>query len=105
MAIEAIEIVQCAPESDLTTTERDIQLVWLRVHTEDGRMGLGETCPLGEPEEAVLHDSIVPQVIGQNPDDIRGIVDELKTYFNFYGHAGAEYQEATEPFDADYFSS
>jgi L-alanine-DL-glutamate epimerase-like enolase superfamily enzyme len=90
MEITAIETVTYAAESDLTDTERDIQLTTLRVYTDAGPVGLGETFPQAGMEGAALHGPIADRVLGRDPRDVSGIRDDLGTYFNYYGHAGAE---------------
>ncbi|MFB6308022.1 MAG: mandelate racemase/muconate lactonizing enzyme family protein [Haloarculaceae archaeon] len=90
MEITAIETVTFDRDSDLTDTERDIDITILRVHTSDGRVGLGETLPQKSMETAALHGPIAEQVLGEDPRRIQAIRDDLATYFNYYGHAGAE---------------
>lgn len=92
MQIRKFETVQFTPSSDITDTERDIDLSFLRVHTDEGIVGLGETLPQGEMEVAALHGPIADQVLGEDPCNIQAIRDDLATYFNYYGHAGAEYR-------------
>jgi L-alanine-DL-glutamate epimerase-like enolase superfamily enzyme len=92
MEITSIETITFDPESDLTDTERDIQITMLRVHTDHGVVGLGETFPLAGMECAALHGPIADQVIGRDPRNVEGIRDDLMTYFNYYGHAGAEFR-------------
>lgn len=90
MEITALETVQFESESDLTNTERDIDLTILRVHTDASVVGLGETFPQAEMEAGAIHGPIADQVLGRDPRDIEAIRDDLQTYFNYYGHAGAE---------------
>jgi L-alanine-DL-glutamate epimerase-like enolase superfamily enzyme len=92
MQITALETITFDPESDLTDTERDIDLTMLRVHTDEGVVGLGETFPQAEMEGAALHGPIADQVLGRDPTSLSGIRDDLLTYFNYYGHAGAEHR-------------
>ena len=92
MEITAIETVTFAPESELTDTERDVQITLLRIWTDAEMMGLGETFPLADAEEALLHGPIADHALGHDPRDLTGLRDDLITYFNFYGHAGAEYR-------------
>ncbi|WP_331233318.1 mandelate racemase/muconate lactonizing enzyme family protein [Natronorarus salvus] len=92
MQITAIETLTFDPESDLTETERDVRITMLRVHTDEGVIGLGETFPLAEMECAALHGPIADHVLGRDPREIEGIRDDLTTYFNYYGHAGAEFR-------------
>lgn len=90
MEIEALETIQFNPESNLTDTERDIDLTLLRVHTDEGFVGLGETFPQAEMEAGAIHGPLADRVLGHDPQDIEAIRDDLQTYFNYYGHAGAE---------------
>jgi len=90
MRITGLQTIQFAEESALTDTERDIQLTVLRVHTSDGIIGLGETFPQAGMEREAIHGPIADQVLGADPRDLEGIRDDLYTYFNYYGHAGAE---------------
>jgi galactonate dehydratase len=90
MQITKLQTVQFEPESDLTHTERDIDLTLLRVHTDEGVIGLGETFPQARMEAGAIHDPIAEQVLGRDPRNITAIQDGLLSYFNYYGHAGAE---------------
>jgi len=98
MHITAIETLTFDPDAELTDTERDIRITLLRVHTDDGVVGLGESLPLAGAEGALLHGPIARQVLGEDPRDLQGLRDDLATYFNYYGHAGAEYR-ATSALD------
>ena len=92
MQITAIETITYDPASCLTDTERDIGITTLRLHTDEGLIGLGETFPFPAMETAALHGPIARQVLGADPRDIQGLRDDLATYFNYYGHAGAEWR-------------
>jgi L-alanine-DL-glutamate epimerase-like enolase superfamily enzyme len=90
MRVTAIETITYDDDSPLTDTERDIDLTTLRLHTDAGVVGLGETFPQAEMETAALHGPIADHVLGADPRDVQGLRDDLATYFNYYGHAGAE---------------
>ncbi|MFB6112763.1 MAG: mandelate racemase/muconate lactonizing enzyme family protein [Halodesulfurarchaeum sp.] len=90
MRVTAVETIVYGDDSDLTDTERDIDITTLRIHTDRGLIGLGETFPLADMETAALHGPIADHVLGRDPRDIQAIRDDLLTYFNYYGHAGAE---------------
>jgi len=95
MEITALETITYDPDSELTDTERDIRITTLRVHTDGGIVGLGETFPFAGVETAALHGPVAGQVLGRDPRDLQGIRDDLATYFNYYGHAGAEWRAAS----------
>ena len=63
MEITTLETVQFDPDSSLVDTERDIDLTILRVHTDEGLVGLGETIPQAGMEAAALHGPIADQVL------------------------------------------
>jgi len=91
MKITAIETIQFDEDSELTDTERDINLSILRLHTTDVT-GHGETFPLAEAESDILHGPIADQVLGRDAHALSAIRDDLANYFNYYGHAGAEWR-------------
>lgn len=90
MQITGLQTIAFKNDSSLTDTERDIQITLLRVHTDEGIVGIGETFPQAGMEQEALHGPIADQVLGMDPQDVERIRDDLNTYFNYYGHAGAE---------------
>ena len=44
--------------------------LWVRVHTDEGIIGLGETCPASAVEKAVVLNDLAPRMIGRDPRDI-----------------------------------
>lgn len=58
-------------------------LLWLKVHTDAGIIGLGETFFLPESVETYIHESIAPRVIGRNPLEIDRLSTELVGYLGF----------------------
>ncbi len=82
MKITKIETIQ-APEYS--------HLLWVRIHTDEGPIGLGETYPLVEPVKALIDQVFGPgYLFGRDPLRIeahwRGMFDRC----NFSGWAGAE---------------
>jgi len=45
-------------------------LVWVRLHTDEGPIGLGETSFAAQSVEAYLHEFVAPRVLGRNPLEI-----------------------------------
>ncbi|MGC2399305.1 MAG: mandelate racemase/muconate lactonizing enzyme family protein [Acidobacteriaceae bacterium] len=66
------------------------QVLWVQIHTEDGLIGLGETFYLPGAVGAVIHDLIAAFILGQSEFDIESIWDQVFSYCNFFGYAGAE---------------
>ena len=42
-------------------------LLWVRLHTDEGLVGLGETFMGAEAVEAYLHETVAPNLLGQDP--------------------------------------
>ena len=60
-------------------------LLWLCIHTDEGISGLGETFFGAQAVEAYLHESIAPQLLGQDPGRIDYIARKLYGYLGFRG--------------------
>ena len=60
-------------------------LVWLRLHTDEGLAGLGETSFAAESVEAYLHEYVAPRVLGRDPLEIERLGRELLGYLGFRG--------------------
>ena len=60
-------------------------LVWLRLHTDEGLAGLGETSFAAESVEAYLHEFVAPRVLGRDPLEIERLGRELVGYLGFRG--------------------
>jgi galactonate dehydratase len=80
MKITAIETIRLAEFANL---------LWLRVHTDEGLVGLGETFFLAETVEAYVHESIAPKLLGRDPLAIDRIAKDLTNYVGFRS-TGAE---------------
>src|SRR5919106_839054 len=72
-------------------------LVWLRLHTDEGLHGYGETSFATESVEAYLHEFVAPRVLGRNPLEIERLNRELTGYLGFRG-SGVE-TRAVSAFD------
>ncbi|MFK8083507.1 MAG: mandelate racemase/muconate lactonizing enzyme family protein [Granulosicoccus sp.] len=64
-------------------------LVWVRIHTDSGLTGLGETYFGASAVEADLHDRIAPVVLGQDASKIEFLNMKMQPYVGFSG-SGAE---------------
>ena len=60
-------------------------LLWLHIHTDEGISGLGETFFGAQAVEAYLHESVAPQLLGQDPGRIDYIARKLYGYLGFRG--------------------
>jgi galactonate dehydratase len=64
-------------------------LVWVRLHTDEGLVGLGETFLGAASVEAYLHETVSPKLIGRDPMQIEAINRDLLGYLGWRG-AGVE---------------
>lgn len=64
--------------------------VWVRVYTDTGLFGLGETYPRNEAEASIIHTTIVGRLLGRDPRDIERIWADLYRTFDFQVTGGAE---------------
>ena len=64
--------------------------LWVRIYTDDGLVGLGETYYLPRAVSAIVHDVFADLLLGRNPLDIENHWNNLFSLVNFCGFAGAE---------------
>jgi galactonate dehydratase len=74
MKITAIETLRA---------EAFANLLWVRVHTDQGLYGLGETFFLPQTVEAYLHETVAPKLLGRDPLAIDRIAKDLTGYLGF----------------------
>src|SRR5512133_3199792 len=43
---------------------------WLRLETDSGQIGIGETYPRNAAEAALIHSVVAPTLLGQDPGDL-----------------------------------
>jgi L-alanine-DL-glutamate epimerase-like enolase superfamily enzyme len=79
--IQAIETVRYQAQPNI---------LWIRVHADNGMVGLGETFYLPGAVESVIHEMIADFVLGQSVFNTEHIWDTVFSWANFYGYAGAE---------------
>ena len=58
-------------------------LLWLRIHTDEGITGLGETFMHPGAVEAYLHEAVAPRLIGRDPLSIDAISRDLVDHLGF----------------------
>ena len=66
------------------------RLMVVRVHTDAGIIGLGETVDKIPGAKAALHGTLAPLVLGQDPLDIEGLWRFVMDNIMYHGYAGAE---------------
>ncbi len=60
-------------------------LVWVRLHTDEGLVGLGETFMGASAVEAYLHDTVAPKLLGTDPIQIEARNASLANYLGWRG--------------------
>ncbi len=65
-------------------------IVFVRLHTDDGVVGLGETFMGPKAVEAYLHETVAPKVLGRDPLQIEAINADLSRFYLGWSSAGAE---------------
>ncbi|HLI34600.1 MAG TPA: mandelate racemase/muconate lactonizing enzyme family protein, partial [Terriglobia bacterium] len=56
---------------------RQPNILWVRIYTDEGLIGLGETYYLPGAVEAVVHDMIADFLLGSSPFDVERIWDSV----------------------------
>ena len=80
MKIEAIETIRLAEFANL---------IWVRVQTDEGLIGLGETFMGPQAVEAYLHETVAPKLLGRDPLQIEALGRDLSNYLGWRS-AGVE---------------
>jgi L-alanine-DL-glutamate epimerase-like enolase superfamily enzyme len=80
MKITALETIRLAERPTL---------VWVRLHTDEGLVGLGETWFGTAAVEADLHERIAPMLLDEDPGRIEHLNRKMRPYVGFCG-TGAE---------------
>ena len=66
------------------------RLLVVRVHTDEGIIGVGETVDKVPGAKGALHGTIAPLALGQDPRDIEGIWRFVFDNLMYHGYSGAE---------------
>jgi len=69
-------------------------LLWLRVQTDAGVAGLGETSYAAHSVEAYVHEYVAPRVLGRDPLEIEALTRSLTGYLGWRG-SGVETRAAS----------
>ena len=88
MKITSVETIRLA--RGITVHAGPVQWLWVRIHTDTGLIGLGETYPHPEAEEAVVHRSLAPVLLGRDPLAIDRLWADMFQAVSYSGWAGAE---------------
>lgn len=86
MKITAIETIQLPHLNNI---------LWVRVHTDEGLVGLGETFRGANAVAAYIHSEAAPQLIGRNPLEIDSISSLLLSPYVGFRSSGVEVRAAS----------
>ncbi|MGB9196963.1 MAG: mandelate racemase/muconate lactonizing enzyme family protein [Terriglobales bacterium] len=67
-----------------------INYLWVRIHTDEGAIGLGESYPNAEVEAAVVHSRLAAVLLGKDPSAIDRLWADMFLAISYSGWAGAE---------------
>jgi len=67
-----------------------ITYLWVRIHTDEGLIGLGESYPNAEAEAAIVHSRLAAVLLGQDPSAIDRLWADMFLAVSYSGWAGAE---------------
>src|SRR5258708_36642002 len=76
-------------------TEEFSNVIWVRVHTDSGIIGLGETFYGAGAVEAHIHETLAGRLIGRNPLHIEALSKEMVNLPMAQPSTGAEYRAAS----------
>ena len=76
-------------------TEEFSNVLWVRVHTDSGIIGLGETFYGAGAVEAHIHDTLAGRLLGRNPLHIEAIHRDMVNLPMAQSSTGAEYRAAS----------
>ena len=88
MKITKIETIRL--RRGLTVHAGPIGYLWVRIHTDTGLTGLGETYPHPASEQAVVLERLAPKLIGRDPLATERIWADNFLEVSYSGWAGAE---------------
>ncbi len=60
-------------------------IIWVRLHTDEGLVGLGETFMGAQAVEAYLHEWVAPKLVGQDPLAIESRQRDITGYLGWRG--------------------
>lgn len=76
-------------------TDEFANVIWVRIHTDAGIIGLGETFYGAAAIEAQIHDTFAQRVLGRNPLHIEAIHREMLNLPMAQSSTGVEYRAAS----------
>ena len=88
MKIAAIETIYLP--KGITVHAGAIQYLWVRIHTDEGLIGLGESYPNAEAECTIVHTRLASVLLGRDPSAIDRLWADMFLAVSYSGWGGAE---------------
>ncbi len=88
MRITAVETIYLP--RGITVHAGAITYLWVRIHTDEGLIGLGESYPNAEAEAAVVHSRLAAVLLGKDPSAIDRLWADMFLAVSYSGWGGAE---------------
>jgi galactonate dehydratase len=88
MKITAVETIYLP--RGITVHAGAITYLWVRIHTDEGLIGLGESYPNAEAEASIVHSRLAAVLVGQDPSRIDKLWADMFLAVSYSGWAGAE---------------
>ena len=88
MRITAVETIHLS--RGITVHAGPVRWLWVRIHTDAGLIGLGETYPHPDAEVAIVHHALAPVLLGRDPSQIDRLWADMFQAISYSGWAGAE---------------
>ncbi|MCC7499892.1 MAG: mandelate racemase/muconate lactonizing enzyme family protein [Bryobacterales bacterium] len=88
MKITAVETIYL--KSGIRVHAGPVQYLWVRLHTDEGLSGLGETYPFPLAAQAVIHSALAGVLLGRDPSAIDKLWADMLVAVSYSGWAGAE---------------
>jgi galactonate dehydratase len=88
MKITAVETIYIP--RGVTVHVGAITYLWVRIHTDMGIIGLGESYPNAEAEAAIVHSRLAAVLLGKDPSAIDRLWADMFLAVSYSGWAGAE---------------
>ena len=88
MKITAVETIYL--QRGITVHAGAITYLWVRIHTDEGLIGLGESYPNAEAEAAIVHSRLAAVLLGKDPSAIDRLWADMFLAVSYSGWGGAE---------------
>jgi galactonate dehydratase len=88
MKITAVETIYLP--RGITVHAGAITYLWVRIHTDEGIIGLGESYPNAEAEAAIVHSRLAAVLLGKDPSAIDKLWADMFLAVSYSGWAGTE---------------